>query len=174
MAEPKETSAVSKALKEQKKGVEKILKQGSGIPAQMIAQSNNQKAAFLKLKFEIDSKLAVVHEGLYLVKQMVKANFRCKENPDGLLTRKDSEYMVCLKLENLRLEQLLRQDEAYWAMNHEFVKRQAGEIQDQMKQFLERQQKDFEEMLNRSMRGLNHFALMSNDPVNAVRFPPPP
>ena len=59
---------------------------------------------------------------------MVQGNVRCEANPDGLLTRKEGEYLACLELQHVKLEELMRKDEAHWAENLEMVKRQAGEI----------------------------------------------
>jgi len=54
-----------------------------------------------------------------------------------VLTRSEEEYLDCLKLEHVELNELLRQDEAIWTENKALIKRQRFEVQDQIKAILE-------------------------------------
>ena len=83
------------------------------------------------IKSEIDSKMTVVHETLSQVRLIVKGNVKNEANPEGLLTRDEAKYLMCLELKHVELEQLFKQDEAHWAENLLMVRRQAEEIKAQ-------------------------------------------
>ena len=121
------------------------------LPEEMIAVAENRISTFRQLKSEIDSKMAEVHEGLSQVRQMVKGSVQTTANPEGLLTRNEAEYLMCLNLKHVEFEQLLQKDEAHWAQNLLIVKRQAGEIQEQTKAWLEKAQAELDGMMNKSM-----------------------
>ena len=54
---------------------------------------------------------------------MVKGSVLGKENPKGVLTKSEQEYIACLEMQHVRFESLMRQDEAHWAENLEMVKK---------------------------------------------------
>ena len=82
--------------------------------------------------------MAEVHEGLSQVRQMVKGSVQTTAKPEGLLTHDVAQYLICLDLKKMEFEQLLHKDEAHWEENLLMVKRQAGEIQEQTKAWLEK------------------------------------
>ena len=73
-----------------------------------------------------------IHERLASVHSIVRENVVCEKNPDGLLTKGEANYIQCLQLQHVQLEELLQQDEALWAENREMSRRQAEEIGQQV------------------------------------------
>ena len=59
------------------------------------------------------------------LQQKVKANLKTEQNPDGLLTRQESKYLDCLSIKHSEFENILMQDEAYWAENTELARSEA-------------------------------------------------
>ena len=80
-------------------------------------------ACFLQTKADIDTQMAQIHERVQIVKDIVKGSVRGKENPKGVLTKSEQEYIACLEMQHVRFESLMRQDEAHWAENLEMVKK---------------------------------------------------
>ena len=75
--------------------------------------------------------MTVVHETLSQVRLIVKGNVKNEANPEGLLTRDEAKYLMCLELKHVEFEQLFKQDEAHWAENLLMVRKQAEEIKAQ-------------------------------------------
>ena len=113
------------------------------MPAEMIATAENRMMSFTQVKKEIDSQMAVIKEKVDTVIATITGNVQSDENPTGLLMKGEAEYLKCLEINSKRLEELMRQDEAHWAENLDMIKRQAGEIQDQIKALLEKQKQEF-------------------------------
>jgi len=59
----------------------------------------------------------------------------------------------------VEFEQLLHKDEAHWAENLLMIKRQAGEIQEQTKVWLEKVQAELNGMMNKSMSNCKNKTL---------------
>ena len=79
---------------------------------------------------------------------------RSLENPTGVLTKGETEYLdcvTCLEVDKGKLGELFVQDEAHWTLNLEQIKSQAEDIQNQIKEFLAKQRLDFEDMMRKSM-----------------------
>ena len=74
------------------------------MPEEMIKVAESRVAMFIQVKSKIDTKMTEIHEIIDSVKQIVKANARCYENPDGLLIQKEDAYIACLELQNERLK----------------------------------------------------------------------
>ena len=50
--------------------------------------------------------MAEVHDGLNQVRLMVKGNVQSSANLEGVLTRDEAKYLMCLDLKHVELEQL--------------------------------------------------------------------
>ena len=79
---------------------------------------------------DILSKLMIAHTNLEEVKALIKGNIQNTDNPRGTFTGKEQEYLDCLELGHVKLEDLMRRDEAHWEENFIMVQRQAQEIHD--------------------------------------------
>ena len=66
------------------------------------------------------------------VRQLIKDNIHSDQNLEGLLTRKEANYLGCLELKHRELEFLFRQDVASWAENVEVAKRKADEVKERI------------------------------------------
>ena len=86
-----------------------------------------------------------------MIRLVIKDNLRSEDNPTGLLTKKEADYLECFELKNRQLGELFEQDEAHWAENLEMIQRQANDIKDQIKALLEKQRLEFENMMRKSM-----------------------
>ena len=74
--------------------------------------------------------MAAIHERIQIVRGIVKESVISKENPTGVLTKDEQEYMACMEMQHVRLESLMRQDETHWVENFELIKQQAAGIKD--------------------------------------------
>lgn len=54
--------------------------------------------------------MAKAHQNLDEVRQIIKDNVRKEGNLDGVLTRKEAQYMECLEMKYRELENLFRED----------------------------------------------------------------
>ena len=117
----------------------------------MVAVAENRLACYLQVKSEVDTQMAQIHERVQNVKCIIKENVQSDENLSGVLTREETLYLECIEIKHVQLENLMRQDEAHWAENLEIIKRQAQEIQDEIKTFLAQQQEQLQSMINRSL-----------------------
>ena len=93
---------------------------------------------------EIDASLAKALEHLEYARTKIRSNVFSKENPHGLLTRREKKYLKCLELDYQGLDDLMRQDEAHWAENLEIVKRDSLRIKDEIEAMLKRQAQELE------------------------------
>ena len=66
---------------------------------------------FQDVKSDVDDRMAVIHNTIEEVRQIIMKNLHSKNNLDGVLTRKLAQYTECLELKYRELEDLLRQDE---------------------------------------------------------------
>ena len=61
--------------------------------------------------------MTAVKKTIKIAEELFIENAQTRENPDGLLRNDQSKYLACLKVKHADLENLLSQDEAYWAKN---------------------------------------------------------
>ena len=73
----------------------------------MVAEAENYVACFLQVKAEVDTQMAKIHKRVQMVKEIIKGSVRGKENPTGVLTKSEQEYMECLELKPVRLKTLI-------------------------------------------------------------------
>ena len=66
--------------------------------------------------------MMVVHESIQKVNNVIEANVRNEENPNGLLVNPAAAYLKCVEMPHQNLEVLFRQDEAHWAKVLDIVK----------------------------------------------------
>ena len=92
---------------------------------EIVTRAKDKLEGFEKLKSEIDTAMMEVHQKIDGVSQMIKANVRSEDNPNGLLVKPSDDYLKCLELQHRDLEVLLRQDDAYWAENFDNAKEKA-------------------------------------------------
>ena len=131
-----------KVLNAQQAFVEAVTKDGADLPAEMLANAESRRAGLAQVKTDIDSRLMVAHTNLDEAKALIKSNLQNTDNPKGVFTGEEKEYMDCLQLGHVKLENLIRKDEAHWEENYIMVQRQAQEIQEQFKQLMDKQQKE--------------------------------
>ena len=70
-----------------------------------------------------------VHESVEEVRKTIKSNLFDKAGKVGHLVQKKREYLACLEMKNVELEQLLRKDEMHWTKQIQATKKQAKDIQ---------------------------------------------
>ena len=128
MVEPQEKRASSQVLKALIKFQATVLKDGEEIPAEMIAYAENRISRLIQVKSDVDSQMTQIHERVKNIKEIIKENLLSDANPAGVLGRCEADYFACLEMKHVRLEELIRQDEAYCAENLELIKTQAKEI----------------------------------------------
>ena len=105
----------------------------------MIDGAEQKLVRLHQAKSDVDDKMAVVHQTLQEVRQIIQNNLHNKDNLDGVMTRKEPQYMACLELKHRELEDLFRQDEHHLAENIELSKRRAAEIKTEIEALMERQ-----------------------------------
>ena len=84
------------------------LERASHVPQENFSSAHAKAEAFNGLKGEIDTEMLGILEKMEGLSQKVKANVRSDENPEGLLTRREEEYLRCLETGHRELEDLLR------------------------------------------------------------------
>ena len=57
------------------------------------------------------------------LRQTIKENVRGLENPTGILTKGEKEYLDCLEVDKEKLKELFEHDEAHWTENLELIQR---------------------------------------------------
>ena len=67
----------------------------------------------------------IIHTNVDAVKAIFRGNIRNTGNAKGVFTSKEQEYIDCLLFGHVKLEDLMRKDEAHWEENLVMVKRQA-------------------------------------------------
>ena len=65
--------------------------------------------------------MMIVHTNLDEVKALIKGNIQKTENPRGIFTSAEQDYIDCLKLGHVKLDDFMRKDEAYWEENFVMV-----------------------------------------------------
>jgi hypothetical protein len=55
-----------------------------------------------------------LHQRIEAIKLKIRVNVQNSENSEGLLTRPAQDYLSCLEIRNQDLEEMFRQDEAFW------------------------------------------------------------
>ena len=86
-----------------------------------------------------------VHEKLENLQKKVIENIYTQENEDGLLIGKLEDYIKCLKLENVKFDQLLQKDESYWMRNANHEKKLAKKTEDEWQNWLAKGQAKLDE-----------------------------
>ena len=94
----------------------------------MISEAKEQRQEFLSLQSHLKADFAELIVKQAEFRQKVKSNMRTKENPNGVLTRKESDYFECLEIKHEQFTNLLSQDEAHWGKNLELTIRDAEEL----------------------------------------------
>ena len=103
------------------------------------------------MKSEVDDKMALVHQTLQEIRQLIKSNLHNKDNLAGVMMQEEAEYMACLEVKHRKLEELFRKDEHQLAENIELSKRQADEIKAEIEALMERQRQELQAVLNKRM-----------------------
>ena len=93
----------------------------------------------------------IAHTNLDEAKAIFGAHIQDTQNSKGVFTSKLQEYIDCLLFAHVKLEDLMRKDEAHWEENLVMVKRQAQEIHEQVHQLMEQQKKQLQDMLKMSL-----------------------
>ena len=70
-----------------------------------------------------------------------------KENPNGLLTKSEMSYVGCLEIRHRELENLLRQDLAFWKQNQKKAKSEANGLNSKMEAFMAQTMKTMQSMI---------------------------
>ena len=96
------------------------------------------------MRSDDDDKMAVIHNTIDEVRQIIESNLNNQGNLDGVLTRKLAQYTDCLVLKHRELEDLFRQDEHQLAESSDISKRQAEEIKDEIREVLEKQRQELQ------------------------------
>ena len=102
-----------RVLKAQKSFTEAANKEGKDLPAEMLSNAEKRKEVFLNVKTDIDSKMMIIHTNLDEVKALFKGNIQSTDNPAGVFTQGEEKYLECLELGHVKLEDLMRNDEAH-------------------------------------------------------------
>ena len=76
--------------------VETALSDGEGIPAEMIANTENRVECLRMVKSEVDTQMIQILERVQNVKIIIKENLSSLENPYGVLTRQEQVQLGCL------------------------------------------------------------------------------
>ena len=61
--------------------------------------------------------MAQINERVKIVKDIVRKSVTKEENPIGVLTRDEQEYIECLEIQHVRFEILMMEDEVHWIEN---------------------------------------------------------
>ena len=83
----------------------------------MLSNAEERKVTFAQVKTDIYSKLMIIHSNLDEVKAIIKGNIQSTDNPKGIFTSELKDYIDCLELGHIKLEDFLRKDEAHWEEN---------------------------------------------------------
>ena len=67
-----------------------------------------------ELRTSINEDLDTVQQKLNQIGQKIVSNLKSNNQPDGLLTQSEREYIDCLKLNRDGMQVLFRKDEAHW------------------------------------------------------------
>ena len=78
------------------------------LPGEILKAAESKISSFNKLKTEIDSGISEIHEKVKVVSKRIRENIKCEQNPEGLLTRKESDYLRCLRIEYRTLKDMFK------------------------------------------------------------------
>ena len=106
---------------------------------------------FRSLKSDLDDKMAIVHENLDSIRTIVKENTLTLQNEDGVLTSDEAEYLKCIEVQHVKLEQLLRKDEAHWANIKKNASTKGKTMSDKLTALLEKQKKELAAVMAQSL-----------------------
>ena len=70
----------------------------------MVKQAQRRVDGFNSLKGELDEEMAKAHESLDKVRGKIRANALNGQNPHGLLTGDQNDYLQCLEMNHRDLE----------------------------------------------------------------------
>ena len=84
--------------KKKQQDMELFMKEGSGIPQQLIEKAKEKLAGFKDLKSGIDSKLMKVLDMLNEVRQIIKDNLYSEQRIEGYFIQDEAKYLTCLEL----------------------------------------------------------------------------
>ena len=64
------------------------------------------------------------------VRALIKANLKTEQNPEGLLTNEEREYLACLEMQHRELEVLFAKDDAHWQENLDKARNEKSDAKD--------------------------------------------
>ena len=105
-----------------------VLNKGKELPSMIISQAQDKCANLQSFKSEIDVDMMALLELTDAIKQKITRCLKTNENPDGLLTQLEQEYLSCLDIGHRKLEDLFSQDDAYWAEKLEKAKKHTDKV----------------------------------------------
>ena len=124
MVTPTKDFIISEQLLEKSKNLGAEFKGlGVGLPAEILATAQTKMDGFIQVKEDIETHVAAIQVKLEYVRTIIRDNEQGGRNPHGFLTRDKDKYLRCIDLQNVELENLLRQDEEHWAENQANAKR---------------------------------------------------
>ena len=103
------------------------------------------------LKSDVDSKMAIVHEQLDSIRTIVRENTKTKQNKDGVLTSSEAEYLKCVEVQYVKLEELFRKDEKHWTNVRKNSVAEGKNMSDKLAAFIEKQKKELASMMAYSL-----------------------
>ena len=106
--QPQEPSSQQIVSEHRQEADKSLLEKARHVPSENFNSAQAKAEAFNGLKGEIDTEMLGILEKMEGLSQKVKANIRSDENPEGLLTRREEEYLRCLETGHRELEDLLR------------------------------------------------------------------
>ena len=116
----------------------------------MIAIAKQKLIGIESLKSELEPILQDIRKNLEHVKQIYIQNVVNEENPDGLLTGLEADYLECLDLNHEKLNTLMNNDLSYWKNNLQRKEQQANKLSTQINLCLKEHSLKIEAILNQS------------------------
>lgn len=105
-----------------------ILISSKSVKEELTQQAQGKRDGLANLQAYFEAVLSTVLDKLDGLKRVVQENIKSEQNPDGLLTRSEQDYIDCLELNYHEFQTLLVQDAAYWAENQDNVAVQSLQI----------------------------------------------
>ena len=115
MVESQKDSIYSEVMTMYQKHAVESLKKTRQLPDEMVKQAQRRVTGYYSLKGEINEEMTKVRESIKRVRDKIKANVQNEQNPHGLLTSDNNDYLQCLEMNHGDFERLLGKDEAKWA-----------------------------------------------------------
>ena len=103
-----------------------------------------------------------LHQRIEAIRLKIRANAQNAGNIEGLLTRPVQQYLSCLEIRHQDLEDLFRQDDAFWTKNLQKAQTTSQEIQQQLQAILERSQQEMQALMMLQTQGISAAAQRSN------------